>query len=272
MNEIYHPGPYGIFYRKSGTGPAVVLLHGFPASGILWRNIWDELSVSYTVIVPDLPGSGNSPLNKETDLSDMAEMVKAILDNEHIDKAVLAGHSMGGYVALAFARLYPARVAGLSLVHSTTDADDEDKKKTRRKSIELIQNGGKDLFISQMVPALFCPVFKHSHAMIVKHQIAQSSEIEAGSMINFYNAMIARPDSTDVLANAHFPLQWISGYDDNIIPLKKILGKCHTSGINFVSFYNNCGHMSMLEEPGKLETDLKDFINYSYCYHQDYHE
>ena len=272
MNDKYIPGPNGIFYRKSGAGPAVILLHGFPASGILWHNIGEELSASFTVIIPDLPGSGNSPLNTETNISDMAGMVNAIMDHEGIEKAVIAGHSMGGYVALAFAGLYPEKIAGLSLVHSSTEADDEDKKKTRRKSIDLIKNGGKDLFISQMIPNLFSPAFKQSHPLIVKHQVEQSLEMEARGMINFYNAMLTRPDSTELLVNAHFPLQWISGFDDNIIPNKKILGKCHTSGINFVSFYNNCGHMSMLEAPEKLTKDLKDIINYSYQHQQDYHE
>ena len=82
-------------------------------------------------------------------------------------------------------------------------------------------------------------------------------------MVNFYKAMIARRDSSTVLANAVFPVQWICGIDDVIIPYKKIMDKYHQSDINFVSFYNNCGHMSMLEAPEKLASDLREFAAFS---------
>ena len=133
MPEISTPISSRLFYRKMGTGPAVVLLHGFPESGSLWQNIWDGLASSYTVIIPDLPGSGNSVLEKNTSLVEMAEGVKAILDKEGISRVVFAGHSMGGYVAFAFAGLYPEMIAGLSLVHSTPVADDEEKNKNKVK-------------------------------------------------------------------------------------------------------------------------------------------
>ena len=144
-----------IFYAKMGSGPVLILLHGFPESGSLWRNVRDELSASYMLIIPDFPGSGNSILEKETSISQMADCVKNIMDKEGIDKAVIAGHSMGGYVAFAFATSYPENVAGLSLVHSTPEADDDEKKQTRLKIIEIIRKGGKTAFISQMVPNLF---------------------------------------------------------------------------------------------------------------------
>ncbi len=253
----------GIFYRKMGNGPAMVLLHGFPADGTLWRNVWDELAVSNTVIIPDLPGSGNSPLNGDAGMADLAERINEVLAEEHIDKAVITGHSMGGYVAFAYAKLYPEKVAGLSLVHSTPAADGDEKKKTRQKSIELIQKGGKTQFIGQMVPNLFSDAVKQSNPMIVKEQIERSMSVEAASIISLYKGMMDRPDTSDVLNVAPFPVQWICGIDDNVIPYKKILGKCHYSPINFVTFYNNCGHMSMLEAPEQLTDDLKTFAMYS---------
>ena len=255
-----------LYYRKIGTGPAVILLHGFPESGALWKNIWNELAVSSTLIIPDLPGSGNSLLEADTGIEQMAGYVKTIMDIEGINKAVIAGHSMGGYVALAFADSYPDSVSGLSLIHSTPLADDEEKKKIRLKSIELIRKGAKKTFISQMVPNLFSDAFKQSEPEIVKQQVEQAMKMEGNSMINFYNAIMNRKDRTSVLEKAIFPIQWIAGINDNLIPYKKILEQCYRSGINFVSFYNNCGHMSMFEAPEQLITDLKEFIYYCNIY------
>jgi pimeloyl-ACP methyl ester carboxylesterase len=266
MPEITISVSTRLYYRKMGSGPVAILLHGFPESSSLWRKVWDELAASFTLIIPDFPGSGNSSLDKETSIAQMAECVKAIMDEEHIDKAVIAGHSMGGYVGFAFAEKYPNKVCGLSLVHSTPQADDEEKKETRRKSIDLIKKGAKKMFITQMVPNLFSDAFKHSYPKDIEEQIALALEIEDKSLIAYYNAMIERKDHVNMLQSVLFPVQWVIGINDNIIYYKKILEFCYKSGINFVSFYSNCGHMSMLEAPEKLAPDLKAFINYSYEY------
>jgi len=266
MPEITTPICAHLHYMKMGSGPVAILLHGFPESSALWRNVWDELAASFTLIIPDFPGSGNSSLEKGTSIVEMAECVKSIMDQEHIDKAVIAGHSMGGYVGFAFAETYPDKVCGLSLVHSTPRADDEEKKESRRKSIGLIKKRAKKMFITQMVPNLFSDVFKRSCPMDIEEQVALALKINDESLINFYNAMIERKDYLGVLSSVQFPIQWVIGIEDNIIYYKKILEFCHKSGINFVTFYSNCGHMSMLEAPRQLATDLKTFINYSYKY------
>ena len=264
MPEISTPASTRVFYRKMGSGPAIVLLHGFPESGTLWQHIWHELCASFTVIIPDFPGSGNSLLEKGTNMADMAACIKMIMGEEHIDKAIIAGHSMGGYVAFAFAGLFPGRVAGLSLVHSIPLADDEERKNIRLKSIELIRNGGKNAFLSQMVPNLFSASFKRSNSLAVKQQVDEALKMTEDSLINFYKAMIMRRDHTFVLEAATFPVQWIIGSDDNVIYYKKILEQCNKSNINFVSFYRDCGHMSMVEAPKALSHDLKEFTDYCY--------
>jgi len=264
MPEISTAISSRLYYRKMGAGPALFLLHGFPESSALWRKVWDEISVSFTLFIPDFPGSGNSVLERETSIADMADCVKAIMDHEAIDKAVIAGHSMGGYVGFAFADKYPERVMGLSLVHSTPLADDEEKKTVRRKAIEVIRKGGKKAFICQMIPNLFSTDFKQSDPLAVKNQVDMGLEMNDNGIINFYEAMIARQDTTNVLENAIFPVQWIIGIDDNVIYYKRILEQCCKSGTNFVSFYNKCGHMSMIERPEKLASDLSAFVNYCY--------
>ena len=251
-----------MYYRKMGSGPAIALIHGFPFTGDAWGQVCGALAATHTVIIPDLPGAGNSVLAQKTSLSMMAEGVKAILDAEKIDKAIIAGHSMGGYIAFAFAGLYPAMVCGLSLVHSTPAADDDAKKQIRQKAIETIQKGGRDAFLKQMISGLFSAGFKQNNVGAVEEQIATSRTISEGALINFYTAMIERPDSAAVLENAPFPVQWITGGEDNVIPMQKILPYCHKSPINFLTFYPECAHVSMAEAPGKLTKDIKEFINF----------
>jgi pimeloyl-ACP methyl ester carboxylesterase len=266
MPEIATAITSRLFYRKMGTGPVVVLLHGFPEDGTLWKHIWDQLAASFTVIIPDFPGSGDSALENNTTIAQLAECVNAILEHENIDKAVIVGHSMGGYVALAFAAQYPDKVVGLSLVHSTPVADDEEKKIARKKSIDIIQKGGKTTFISQMVPNLFSAAYKNTHAAAMKAHVEHALDMGERSLVNFYNAMISREGHENMLKNINFPLQWVVGLEDNVIPYKKILPHLYQSRINFVSFYPECGHMSMVEAPQALASDLEKFITYSYNY------
>jgi len=261
---IANPVSSKVAYRVEGEGPVLVLLHGFPESGTLWRKITGSLANHFRLLIIDFPGSGESLLETQTSIIDMADCVKSILDHEQIENAVIAGHSMGGYVGFAFGFKYPERIAGLSLVHSTPVADDEERKKIRLKAIELLRKGGKTAFISQMVPNLFSPTFKKNRHALVQEQVELALEMPEESMINYYNAMIGRNDYSAWLKTVTFPVQWIIGIDDSAIPYKKVLQHTYSSSINFGNLYENCGHMAMLETPEKLIADLAEFT--SYCY------
>ncbi len=249
-----------VHYVKTGTGPVLVLLHGFPESGNLWRTVRARLAAHFTLIIPDLPGSGGSTLEQDTGIYDMADCVAEILDHEKIDRAVIAGHSMGGYVGFAFARRYPHKTLGLSLVHSTPAPDDEEKKKIRLKAIGIIQNGGKTAFIRQMVANFFSASYKQAHPDIVEEQVAGGVATPDESLINYYYAMINREDQRMWLENTSIPIQWVIGMEDNVIYYKNILANCTKSGINFVTFYHNCGHMAMFEATDSLINDLTSFV------------
>jgi pimeloyl-ACP methyl ester carboxylesterase len=252
------------FYKKLGSGPVLVLIHGFPESGTLWRNVQDALAEQYTLIIPDLPGSGETQLERSSSIAEMAEGINNIMIRENIDKAVIAGHSMGGYVAFAFADMFPGKVAGIVAIHSTPGADDEEKKILRQKSINLVQKGGKDVFLQSMVPNLFSDDFKQSHPGKVEEQINGAFKMSEAAVVNFYTAMMEREDLTNAMSRLSFPFLWIIGAKDNVLPYKNILSKSYVSDINFVTFYENCGHMSMIEAPEQLVADMKHFIDYSY--------
>ena len=128
-----------VAYQKLGTlKPAIMLVHGFPEDGSIFKYQYEFLKEKYTVLIPDLPGSGKSSYNEELkSVEDFAEILKEILRKENIDKCFLLGHSMGGYIALAFAEKFPQCLSGLGLIHSTAFADSEEKKATRNKNIEF---------------------------------------------------------------------------------------------------------------------------------------
>lgn len=253
-----------MYYREYGSGSAVVLVHGFPDDGRIWTGAAEALAASHRVIVPDMPGAGKTPLTGSVSVAEMAAEIKKLLDKLGIEKALVAGHSMGGYIALAFARQYPESVAGLSLVHSTPLADDEEKKKTRQKAIDLILNGGKEAFIKQMTGNLFAASFRDANPELLREKAAASGAISAEALVNFYRAMMGRENAVGVLQTADFPVQWVLGSEDNVISFKSALGLCHASVINFVHLYTGCGHMSMLERPDALIADLGQFAGYCY--------
>ena len=252
-------------YNKTGEGLPIVLLHGFPANADLWREITPALSKYYTVIAPDLPGSGQSTFSSpDLSMELIAQSVSDILEHEGIDTAMIAGHSMGGYVALAFAHLFPQKVKGISLVHSTAIADTEEKKENRRKSIEIIRKGGKETFIKQMIPNLFATGFKDANPDIIAMQLKAGMQTDADNIMAMQNAMINRPDRRKMLENASFPVQWIIGKKDNLLPFDKALQQSYLANVNFVSVYNDTGHMSMLESPAMLSDDMINFATFCY--------
>ena len=153
---------------------------------------------------------------------------------------------MGGYVALAFADQFPEHVAGLSLVHSTPAADDDEKKVNRTKAIEIVNRGGRDTFLKQMIPNLFAEDFKREAPLMVKEQLDNALNMPAESITNFYTAMMQRPERIDVLHEPPFAVQWIIGTDDTLIPWGKVVQFLYRADINFISVYEGCGHMAMI--------------------------
>jgi pimeloyl-ACP methyl ester carboxylesterase len=265
MNSIETKENKKLYYIKDGSGPAILLIHGFPESSSLWELLLPLLSSSYTVIAPDIPGAGASELPSDgVSMESIAESINDILEHECIEEALIAGHSMGGYAALAFAERYPEKVKGLSLIHSIASADNDEKKENRRKSIELIRKGGKEPFIKQMIPNLFSPTFKDAHPSVIEEQVKRGMELAAESMMAFTKAMMERPDRSGLLKDAEFPIQFIIGKEDGVIPPKQALAQSTAASCNFVSLYENTGHMSMIENVAELGNDLNEFAQYCY--------
>ncbi|MEP6950191.1 MAG: alpha/beta hydrolase [Ginsengibacter sp.] len=259
-----------IWYRTEGSGKPVILLHGFAEDSNIWNYQLQTLSKKCYVIVPDLPGSGKSALQDgATSIEDYAELVKAIVDveiiNNNKDTGVqklftLIGHSMGGYITLAFAEKYPELLSGFGLFHSTAYADNEAKKETRRKGIEFIKNNGAYEFIKTTTPNLFSEKTKNEDPCLVEKLIDQYKGFSSGSLIQYYEAMIQRPDRTSVLKSFQKPVLFIIGKHDTAIPLQASLEQCHLPAVSYIHILQNSGHMGMWEEKEPATKFLLDFL------------
>ncbi|MDI3320034.1 alpha/beta fold hydrolase [Pinibacter soli] len=247
-------------YTVHGSGAPVMLLHGFAEDHEVWANQVAVLEKNYTVIIPDLPGSGGSDKLDEISMETMAETVKSILENEKIGQAVVIGHSMGGYIALAFAEKYPQFLKGLGLFHSTAFPDTEEKKETRRKGIEFIKKNGAYLFIKQTTPNLFTENYKLKNSDKVVTFIEHLKDFEAESLIAYYYAMIARPDRTLVLKNFSKPVLLIIGKNDIAVPYKDSLALSHLSSTTYVTILEHSAHMGMMEEISKSNEALESYL------------
>ncbi len=250
-------------YRRLGAGPALLLLHGFPVDGSLWDEVSEILGGSCTLLIPDLPGTGSSELGPApASIEQLASIVPAILDDAGIEDCVLAGHSMGGYIGLAALAKYGDRISGLSLVHSTAAADDEEKREKRAKSIALIDNGGREAFVKGMMPALFAPGFRDRNPGTVLHWTGEGLKVPAGTLTAFYRAMMERPDRVEELRDIRTPVQFILGREDSTIPWQNLIHQTLLPDVSFVERYPDTGHMGMIENPRRLASDLIKFVNY----------
>jgi len=254
-----------IHYSIQGEGDPLVLIHGFPNDSTAWNPVLPELAKRFRVFLPDLPGAGKSAsLNQPLTMELMALEIKAMLDKEGVEKAVLAGHSMGGYTAMECAGIFPERIKGISLIHSLASADNAEKKEVRRKSIVLMKKGEpeKKMFLKGMAQNLFDPAFAQQHPEALEVVVANGMELSADQLSDFYTAIMFRSDKVALLKELHFPVQWIIGNHDNATPLKDALEQCHIAATNSVSIYKPCGHMSFMEMPQRLISDLTAFMEF----------
>jgi pimeloyl-ACP methyl ester carboxylesterase len=256
-----------LFYRKIGNGACVVLIHGFAEDGDVWNNQVDALKNNFQLIIPDLPGSGKSAnclrpsvTGPELTMDDYADFIKAILNKEGIKSCVMTGHSMGGYITLAFAEKHAELLKGLGLFHSTAYADSDEKKAARKKSIEFMRKHGAAEFIKQSTPNLFSDHTKENYPRMIEELIIKYDNFNLFALVCYYEAMMKRPDRTDILLNFSGPILFIIGEDDNVVPLEHSLQQSHIPGLSYIHILENAGHMGMWEATYYVNDFLTAFI------------
>lgn len=253
-----------LYYRATGAGEPLVLLHGFCEDADLWTDLTKELAKHYLVLAPDLPGYFRSELPDEPlSMELFADAVAAVLDNEVLSKANLIGHSMGGYAALAFAEQYEDRLLRLGLFHSHAFADEEEKRQTRLKTVSLIEKHGAAPFIREFHSGLFAPGFADSHQELIDSLRKRVAEYDDQVITQSLKAMASRPDRTAVLRNISVPVLFIIGQEDTAVPYDKSVQQSYLPVVSQVEILPGVGHMGMYEAPDKTLSMLQNFLNLS---------
>lgn len=248
--------------RESGQGsPTVVLIHGYLESLDVWEDFQKDLSRHVRVVSLDLPGHGISEVKGETHTMEfMADTVHAALETLGVDKAVVVGHSMGGYVALEYLRKYPGSVSGIVLFHSGPNADSPEKKADREREVNLILGGKKEL-IARMFPQVgFAPQNRKRLADKIEELSDQITLTEDEGIIAALRGMAERRDSNEVLRNSKAPQLVIFGrHDEYVTPeAAEIAIKEHPQAA--VAWLENSGHMGFVEEPEASLGIMLDFL------------
>ncbi|WP_315821106.1 alpha/beta hydrolase [Paraflavitalea speifideaquila] len=241
----------------------MVLLHGFSEDNTIWQHQEAALKDRYRLIIPDLPGSGRSAIGQDMTMDGLAAAVKLIVEDELPDNEpfVLIGHSMGGYVTLAFAEKYPELLKGIGLFHSTAYADSEEKKAIRQKGIEFMLQHGAALFTQQTTPNMFAGAFRAEHPAAIAEIIERYSNFSTESLVHYYKSMMARPDRTQVLEKSTWPVLFIAGEYDTAIPKEHMMQQSYLPSLSYIHLLQHSGHMGMLEEVEQSNRFLADFLS-----------
>ncbi|WP_342431530.1 alpha/beta hydrolase [Neobacillus sp. FSL H8-0543] len=248
-----------VSYNEKGKGSPIVLLHGFCGSNGYWDNVIKKLSEHYRVIALDLPGHGESAnLEGTGTIEDIADHIKDVLYYLNVPQVTMFGHSLGGYITLAFAEKYIQMVNGFSLIHSTAFPDSEEAKKGREAGVAKVKQEGVSAFIDGLIPKLFSPdnVGKNKNDIKTAKEIGYTTSSQGA--IKTLIAMKNRPDRNSVLESATIPVLLIAGKKDQIIPPEKTFS-VSKSNIKH-AFIENSGHMSMYENPSELINQMMEFL------------
>lgn len=236
--------PVDLYYENVGTGIPVVLIHGFPLNHQIWEPVLPILSEKVNVILPDLRGHGRSPATDGIyPMRLMAEDIARLLDKLEIEKAILVGHSMGGYVALAFAHAYPNRLSGLGLIASQAADDSPEKRQDRYKSASYVKRYGLKRILSEMPQKLTSnPGFYEKLTEIIK-------STPTSGVIGALMGMAERENATEWLPKILCPTVVVHGKKDSIVPEWR--GKTMVQLLNrgWLVEIEEAGHLPMMETP-----------------------
>ncbi len=236
-----------VYFEVSGTGQPIVLLHGFTESSAIWHFFEEALGQSHTVITIDLPGHGRSDCFSEVhSMEQMAEAVYQVFESHGIGSAVIIGHSMGGYVALSFAKRFPMRVSGLGLFHSTASADSDAARKGRDLAIKAVDQNHQG-FLLNFIPELFAPSNREKYSREIASLIAKSNQMDKRGIIAALAGMKERPDMVGFLSEMACPVMFIAGKCDSRIPIEILTPQFSLPKASYTLVLDYVGHMGYIE-------------------------
>ena len=246
----------------SGAGTPLVLLHAFPLDGRMWAPQVEALAGSYQVIVPDLRGFGaaRDQAVEEAGMDLLADDLLRLLDDRGLDRVVLGGLSLGGYVALAFMRRHADRVSGLVLLDTKATADSDQARDDRLTMADRVLDEGTDFVPEAMLPKLLGETSREHRPEVVEKVVALVREQSPQAIAGAQRGMAARAATTDVLATITVPTLVITGEEDAVTGPE--IGRELAAGIPGARFLlvEEAGHLANLEQPEVVNEALLDFL------------
>lgn len=245
-------------YEDYGQGTTILLLHGFPLSGAMWQPQISALKTDFRLIIPDLRGFGQSevpigPYLMETFAADLV----ALIDSLGLEQVILGGLSMGGYIALAFLRYYPARVQALILADTRATPDTAEIKANREANAQLAELHGPSTIVPKMLPGLLSP--KASPEM--QAQISQLiMENKPQGIAGALRGMALRPDSSDLLAKIKVPTLVLVGAEDSLSPPAELKHLQQAIPGSELVIIPAAGHLANVENPTAFNAALQAFL------------
>ena len=247
-----------ISYTDSGEGTAIVLLHGFLENKKMWQDYVALFSENYRVITIDLLGHGESDcLGYVHSMEDNANVVHEVLEHLHIQRATIVGHSMGGYVGLAFAELYPNEINKLVLLNSTSKEDSAEKKLNRTRAIKAVKQNYVN-FVSLAIANLFSENNRTRLAKEIEQVKTEALKTPLQGIVASLEGMKIRKDRESLLKQNLFPTLLVLGKKDPVLNYDESISQIENTTAELVSFED--GHMSQIENKEELKTILLHFF------------
>ncbi len=247
-----------IHYDRKGSGDKIVIfLHGYAENKHMWRYVNDD--VPFESIAMDFPGFGESEFMEGISIPMLSDCVRALVIELNIKKPILIGHSLGGYVALAYANEYPQDTAGIGLINSHPFADTPERVKTRNKSIQFLLNHGTEKYL----PLLFENLFYSNETFIKKtkqHFLDMSYQVPVEVWIEYLKAMRDKEEQIEIMKSLNIPVLIILGKHDKLVDYDKQISQAEYPSISELILMENAGHMSQFEERIKTREAIIDFV------------
>lgn len=248
-------------YTEKGQGPALVLLHGFPLDHRIWEAQVEGLSGQYRVIAPDLRGFGQSNSTEPFTLASQAEDLCGLLRKLGALPCVLAGLSMGGYIALEFVHKYPMDLRGLALVDTKAEGDTAEGKEARNKMAETARTKGSKAVSEQMMPKMLAPITHRDKPQVVQQLRSIMESCPAKTIEHACLAMRDRTDHTANLPSIPVPTLIIVGDSDAIIPVATAQAMRKSIPHAQLVVIPAAGHLTTMEQPQAVNDALRRFVD-----------
>jgi pimeloyl-ACP methyl ester carboxylesterase len=261
MKKYVHFKGKKIFYSDEGNGTPLILVHGYLETAEVWESFAHKLAEKYRVVSIDLPGHGDSDIYEATHSMELlATAVNALLDAIGIQRFFFIGHSLGGYVSLAYLELFPEKLIGYCLFHSHPFADSIEIIQKREREILIVNSGRKFLLYPDNVKRMYANINLEKFSASLDRSKRIASGISAEGIVAVLKGMMARPSRLDLMRKGVVPCLWILGTMDNYVPFEEVRNKVDLPVNAELIVLKNSGHLGFIEEEERALTAITDFV------------